>query len=118
MLLGLKEIIKKQKAEEAERNKVKKYTIAELLEGDSSDDESYSGATSKKALFPWYAKGYTNIHDTVSLENNTAFEYPKAVASDNFIALKPISVKEVDPPKRILIVSPTSNGVDHILDLL
>ena len=50
--------------------------------------------------------------------DDTRQDYPKSQISDNFVTLKPIEVKEVDPPSRLLIVSPTSNGVDHILDLL
>lgn len=63
MFLNLGTLIKQEKAEEAERNKVKKYTIAELMEGDSSDDENYTGSCKLRAQFPWYRKDFKNIHD-------------------------------------------------------
>jgi hypothetical protein len=117
MLLNLGTLIKQEKAEKAERNKVKKYTIAELMDGDSSDDENYTGSCKLRTQFPWYQKGFKHINDSVSMDD-TRQDYPKSQISDNFVTLKPIEVKEVDPPSRLLIVSPTSNGVDHILDLL
>jgi len=52
------------------------------------------------------------------MEGADLYDYKKAVVSDKFISLRPIQVKEIAPPARILIVSPTSNGCDHILDLL
>lgn len=53
------------------------------------------------------------------MENSAVnYDYIKAKVSDNFIQLKPVEIKEVPPPARILIVSPTANGVDQILDLL
>lgn len=45
-------------------------------------------------------------------------DYPKASLSDRVIDMKEKIVLEVKPPVRILIVSPTSNGCDRILDLL
>jgi hypothetical protein len=46
------------------------------------------------------------------------YEYTRAQTTDNFIKLEKRPTKEIEPPQRILIVSPTSNGVDHLLDLL
>lgn len=48
-LLDLHTLINKQKAEEAERNKVKKYTIAELMADNSSDEEMYSAEVTVKS---------------------------------------------------------------------
>jgi len=45
-------------------------------------------------------------------------DYPKACQSDRVIDMKENIVQEIKPPARILIVSPTSNGCDRILDLL
>lgn len=45
-------------------------------------------------------------------------EYQKAHETDHFVTLKKIHKKDVDPPQKILIVSPTSNGCDLILDAL
>lgn len=48
----------------------------------------------------------------------SVYEYTRAQTTDNFIKLHKKPTKEIEPPRRILIVSPTSNGVDHLLDLL
>jgi hypothetical protein len=46
--------LKKKKQEELANQKVKKYSIAELMaDEDSSDEEMYSGTCSKNTLFPW-----------------------------------------------------------------
>ena len=45
-------------------------------------------------------------------------DYPKAIESDNFKVLAKKIVVNTEPPHKILIVSPTSNGCDFILDLL
>ena len=52
------------------------------------------------------------------MEGGKRYEYQKSEVTDNFVELKKKVVKEIAPPFRILIVSPTSNGCDHILDLL
>lgn len=53
-LLILQSLLKKKKQEELANQKVKKYSIAELMaDADSSDEEMYSGTCSKKTLFPW-----------------------------------------------------------------
>ncbi len=45
--------------------KVKTYTIKELMECDSSDDEGYeyNVKKSEKQFFPWFQKGYVHISD-------------------------------------------------------
>jgi len=48
-LLDLHTLIKKKKAEEAERNRVRKYTIAELMADNSSDEEMYSAQVTVKS---------------------------------------------------------------------
>ena len=48
----------------------------------------------------------------------SVYDYPWAQATDNFLKIKCVEIKEIEPPSRILIVSPTSNGCDHILNLL
>lgn len=53
-LLNLEQLIKKKKQEELANKKVKKYSIAELMaDGESSDEEMYTGACSKNTIFPW-----------------------------------------------------------------
>ena len=46
--------------------KVKTYSIKELMDNDSSDDEGYTYSSSKagtKNFFPWYQPGYKHISD-------------------------------------------------------
>jgi hypothetical protein len=88
-----------------------------LIDGDDdSDEEFYSKNVARAQVFPWQQKGYKNLFDAVSLKQTE--DYPKASQSDRVIEMKEKIVLEVKPPARILIVSPTSNGCDRILDLL
>jgi len=45
-------------------------------------------------------------------------DYPKSIKTDINIQLAKKEIKEVEPPEKILIVSPTANGCDLILDKL
>jgi hypothetical protein len=100
------------------RNSVARtYTIDELMNADiDSDDEGYCGQASAKGIYPWRQSNYSNLFDKVSLKQSDS--YPTALKSDHFVPMKPIEDKSAPPPQRILIVSPTANGIDHILDLL
>jgi len=53
----------------------------------------------------------------VSIQEQTT-EYPKSHITDANISIAKQEVKIVSPPERILIVSPTANGCDLILDKL
>lgn len=83
---------------------------------EDSDDEGYTGQATRQDIFPWQRHGFTQIHDQVSLSASS--EYVKAEKTDKHVKLRPVASKDVDPPRKILVVSPTSNGCDLILDLL
>jgi hypothetical protein len=46
------------------------------------------------------------------------YRFPKSTHTDHFVTLKSLKTDEIPVPKRILIVSPTSHGLDSILDKL
>lgn len=112
MFLDLEKQLKEKKQAELKAKVVKKYSIKELLANDSSDDEAYSGVTTAKTQFPWHTRKFLNRFDEVTMD--TAYEYERQLPR----LLKQVAVVETPAPKRILIVSPTINGCDHILDLL
>jgi hypothetical protein len=52
---------KEQEEKRKQTKKVKTYSIQELLNHESSDDEGYQHKTT--TFFPWYQKGYKHISD-------------------------------------------------------
>ena len=101
--------------------KVKTYSIKELMEHDSSDDEGYKQGTEKitsSQFFPWFHKGYKHIADQLDFtQQEKVFasmgeQYPTAETSDHKIIMKDIEKNEVPLPEKILVVSPNSFTVD------
>ncbi|TNV82488.1 hypothetical protein FGO68_gene10529 [Halteria grandinella] len=123
-LLDISEQILKQKEQDADKaKKVKRYTIKELQECDSSDDEGYAydSKKSKDAFFPWLQQDYKHIYDHLDYTEQErvsavkADQYPTAEQTDRKVILQPQKQDEVPLPQRILYVSPNSYTVDQLL---
>ena len=111
----------KVQSEEAKKNKkVKTYSIKELLEGNSSDDESYKDDVKNMNQFKWFQNGYKHIYDQLDYteQGKTSVmrdQYPSSEVSDKKIILKPKDKDETQPPEKILVVATNGGSVDQLL---
>ncbi len=62
-LLIASEQVKQKRELEKTSKVVKTYTIKELMENDSSDEEFYTHKPKDMTLFPWFKNNYTHIND-------------------------------------------------------
>lgn len=64
-MLGTSHAIKEQRERLKAEKKVKTYSIKELMECESSDDEGYEFNAKRSAdkFFPWFKKDYVHISD-------------------------------------------------------
>lgn len=109
---------KQRKFEEEKKHVIKTYTIQELLETEEdSDDEGYGvSARVGNRQIPWQTTATQNT--LLDASKNQSESYPVASKSDRVVEMVQLQEKKEPLPKRLLVVSPTANGVDLILDLL
>eukprot|EP00347_Sterkiella_histriomuscorum_P019777 403340332 len=114
--------VKLQREQDKKSKKIKTYTMKELLENESSEDEYYSDKDRSLTQFPWYQKGYKHIYDELDYSNQKGVGmgemYPTSDQTDNKILLKPIEKDQTRPPEKIVIVSPNSLTVDNHLRMI
>ena len=97
---------------------LKKYTIQEILDGDSSSDDEEPQI---KIQFPWFKKGYQNIYDDLAYDPKKTSKdhiYPKSSVTDQKFILGESSFSEdVNFPKRFLVITANSGATDNMIDL-
>jgi energy-coupling factor transporter ATP-binding protein EcfA2 len=120
-LLNVGPAIKAEKEKAKFTSIAKVHTIEEILAMEKLEDESEA---SSKVVFPWHQPGFLNVYDQndrLVKSNKTTkseTEYERAKVSDKHVTLKHQAQDQADPPSRVLIVSPSSNAIDQLLDCL
>lgn len=75
-----------------EESKIKRYSIAELMKEDSSDDENYKDGTQNQVHFPWFKGSYKHIYDELDInpeQSSTTIHYKTSEMTDKKVTLKP-----------------------------
>ncbi|CDW81163.1 UNKNOWN [Stylonychia lemnae] len=107
---------------EKQQKQVKTYSIQELLDNESSEDEYYSDKSKSQVSFPWFQKGYKHIYDELDYTNQQSVamkeQYPTSDFTDKKILLKAKEKDQTKPPERIVLLSPNSLTVDKHLSII
>lgn len=128
-----------QKEEEKKASdKVRTYTVQEILDNDSSSDEDMEEDT-RMNHFPWFRAGYQNPYDDLAYDKNKTkgarFIYPKADITDCKVQLSKEAKKDaksnpfgmtlddrdddegptVSMPNRFLVLTSNHGSCDHML---
>ena len=92
----------KQKQEIDKLKNLKKYSIQEILDGNSSSDEDDNFDPMRQ--FPWFKKGYQNMYDDLEYDAKTRAkdDYPK---DQKKVLEKKCEANFDEGPQRFLVIT-------------